>query len=101
MSSPFELAPGAGVGRLRALNQYGQIAAEGFVDNEIALFLLTPVDQPPGDINHDCRVDTSDLLVLLSDWGSCPSIHPCLSDLDGDRFVGVLDFLFLLADWTY
>ncbi|MDP7030454.1 MAG: hypothetical protein QF733_09570 [Phycisphaerales bacterium] len=53
-------------------------------------------DEAPchGDVNGDHHVDVSDLLGLLSDWGSCSG---CATDLDGSGAVDVEDLLQLLA----
>jgi hypothetical protein len=56
---------------------------------------------PVGDLNGDDSVDVSDLLALLTAWGTCPVPCPaeCVSDLDGNDVVGVPDMLALLAAW--
>lgn len=51
-----------------------------------------------GDINGDGVVDVSDLLLLLSAWGGCPSAS-CPADLNGDGVVDVSDLLLLFANW--
>lgn len=50
-----------------------------------------------GDINGDNLVDVSDLLVLLSAWGTCPD--NCPADLNSDGAVDVSDLLLLLSAW--
>ncbi|MDY7107478.1 MAG: hypothetical protein SYC29_02470 [Planctomycetota bacterium] len=50
----------------------------------------------PGDVDFDGDVDTSDLLMLLADWGPCPG---CPTDLDGDGDVDTADLLALLGNW--
>ena len=61
------------------------------------------VIDPPwntADFNNDGVVATSDLLVMLSLFGSqCPSGGDCEGDLDGDNAVTVNDLLLLLADF--
>lgn len=53
-----------------------------------------------GDVDGDGGTGTSDLLVLLSNWGSSgPSIEPSDGDLSGDNSIGTADLLVLLADW--
>ena len=49
-----------------------------------------------GDSNLDGRVDVTDLLAVLSDWGEC--LH-CPTDFDGDQSVNVTDLLNVLANW--
>ncbi len=50
----------------------------------------------PEDLNGNGEVDVSDLLILLSDWGSCAG---CPADLNGDGVVDVSDLLILLGAW--
>ena len=73
-----------------AINAVGQIAAGGATG-----LSLTPVEQPLGDIDGDCRVDMFDFLILLFEWGETDSA----ADLDGDGLVGINDLLILLANW--
>jgi hypothetical protein len=49
------------------------------------------------DLDADGRVDITDFLVLMSNWG-CSGAN-CLGDTDGDGVVGVGDFLVLLDAW--
>ena len=53
----------------------------------------------PGDIDGDGQVGTSDLLLLLGQWGACPPMGECSADLNGDGSVGTADLLSLLANW--
>jgi len=57
--------------------------------------LLKPVNSSPGDIDNNCEVNVSDLLLLLGDWGRTDSF----ADTNGDGIVNVLDLLQVLADW--
>lgn len=50
----------------------------------------------PADLDGDCSVGTSDLLLLLASWGPCPG---CAADLDCNLVVGESDLLSLLAAW--
>lgn len=52
-----------------------------------------------GDLNSDCAVNTSDLLILLGAWGSCPDPTICPADLDGNGAVNVSDMLQMLGAW--
>ena len=80
------------------INDVGQIVGEGVAPNgERHAFLLTLIG--PGDIDHDGDVDVTDLLLLLSAWGSCADCDDCPADLDGDCAVDVGDLLILLANW--
>ncbi|MCZ6835196.1 MAG: hypothetical protein O7G85_05415 [Planctomycetota bacterium] len=73
-----------------AINNKGQILLD-----EGSAYLLTPIDSPPGDVDHNCKVDVEDLLILLGDWGKTLSI----ADVDANGIVDVLDLLQVLADW--
>jgi probable HAF family extracellular repeat protein len=84
-----------------AMNEIGQVVLSGSYDGESAALLLTPANQPFGDIDIDCTVGISDFLLLLAVWGSCPPTGPCPADLDGDGNVGIVDFLMLLANWSF
>lgn len=50
----------------------------------------------PADLDGDCSVGASDLLLLLASWGPCPG---CAADLDCNLVVGASDLLILLASW--
>ncbi len=54
----------------------------------------------PGDVDNDGLVGTSDLLLLLGAWGTCPPKGACAADLDGDGIVGTTDLLILLGNWS-
>ncbi len=82
-----------------AVNEAGQIAAQGGYLGLPAAVLLTPIGQPPGDLDHDCTVGINDFLMLLAAWGPCPAGGSCPGDLAGDGTVGIVDFLTLLANW--
>jgi len=58
-----------------------------------------PSSAGPGDFNCDGVIDGADLLVLLSEWGSCDDANPCSADLTGDDVVDGADLLMLLANW--
>ena len=64
------------------------------------MLLLTPANQPLGDVDYDCTVGIGDFLSLLAVWGPCPPTGPCPADFDGDGVVGIVDFLTLLANWS-
>jgi hypothetical protein len=51
---------------------------------------------PSGDSNCDGSVDIKDLLIVLSEWGSC-SI--CSGDHNQDGEVDVLDLLIVISAW--
>ena len=81
----------------RGINDAGQIVAVGADANFLgAGILLTPIYPPIGELDGDCQVGASDLLILLSSWGPC---EDCPADLDNDGQVGASDLLILLANW--
>lgn len=53
----------------------------------------------PADLNGDGVVNVLDLLILLGQWGDCPTGEACLPDLNGDETVNVLDMLVLIGAW--
>ena len=83
-----------------AINNAGQITGWATASaGTVVAVLLTPINQPQGDLDHDCTVGRSDFDMLLAAWGACPSDGGCPGDLDGDGLVGIVDFLMLLANW--
>ena len=52
-----------------------------------------------GDLDGDCSVSVTDLLLLFSRWGPCDNCKACPEDLDGDCVVNVTDLLILFANW--
>ncbi len=53
-------------------------------------------DPCPQDFNDDGTVNGADLLIILSNWGSCSG---CEADLNGDGFVNGLDLAILTSTW--
>ena len=89
-----------GVNIARSISDSGQIAAHGPDKNLNGVaMLLTPVAPPVGDLNSDCQVGASDVLILLASWGPCDICEDCPADLTGDCVVGAVDLLILLANW--
>ena len=82
-----------------AINQAGQITGVATSQDGVVAFVLTPIEPPLGDLDGDCTVGVSDLLMLLGDWGPCKNCDDCRADLDGDCSVGVKDLLLLLGNW--
>ena len=87
-----------------AINNQGQITGRAVADDgsgNVFAVLLTPLEQPVGDLDGDCQVGIIDFLTLLALWGPCAAPCPpsCAGDLDGDCNVGIVDFLLLLANW--
>jgi probable HAF family extracellular repeat protein len=79
--------------RPNAINNRGEIAMS--VGGIVPRYYLRPVDPPVGDINKDCVVNVSDLLMLLADWGTDIGYV----DIDGSGAVDVFDLLQLLTHW--
>lgn len=52
-----------------------------------------------GDLDSDGAVDTTDLIILLGDWGRCADCSACPSDLHADCTVNSIDLLILLSNW--
>ncbi|MFK7959377.1 MAG: hypothetical protein AB8G96_02540 [Phycisphaerales bacterium] len=64
-----------------------------------ALLVAEPVADPPGivgDLDGDGDVDFSDLLGVLSTWGTDDPV----ADLSGNGTVDFADLLLLLSEWT-
>lgn len=59
----------------------------------------TPSCAESGDLNSDGVIDVSDLLILLSAWGTCFNSDNCPADMTGDGSVDVYDLQALLVAW--
>lgn len=85
-----------------AINDLGQIVGWGRPPGSEQYtrhgFLLNPII--PGDLNGDLVVNTSDLLMLFSNWGPCVDCNDCPADLDGDCEVGTNDLMELFSNWS-
>lgn len=57
--------------------------------------LCDPVVECPADVNGDLIVDVSDVLLIISAWGSSDAD----SDIDDDGIVDVADLLILIDSW--
>ncbi len=70
-------------------------AVAWYIDQE------TTQKTPPltGDLTGDGTVGVFDLLILLDQWGLCPSTNECPADLNGSGVVDVFDLLILLENW--
>ena len=53
----------------------------------------------PGDTNADGRVDTTDLLNVINNWGD-PPFDPPGSDVNDDGVVNTSDLLIVINNWT-
>ncbi len=86
--------------RAEGINSTGQIAAVGDDEaGDVVALLLTPVRGPLGDLDGDCQVGATDLVLLLVDWGRCDNCENCPADLDNNCVVGASDLLTLLVNW--
>lgn len=66
----------------------------------IDTFSVNPGFEPPvADLDGDCSVGTTDLLILLGAWGPCDDCADCPADLDRDCNVGSTDLIILLGNW--
>ena len=79
-----------------AINNAGQITGRASGPGGIVAFVLTPIEPTLGDLDGDCQVGVTDLLILLTSWGPCKG---CPADLNDDGTVGVADLLILLGNW--
>ncbi|MCP3905235.1 MAG: hypothetical protein GY715_16540 [Planctomycetes bacterium] len=69
---------------------------------DIVRVLSAPIgcDIPSPDFDGDGDVDFTDLLILIGQWGDCPSPPAeCPTDLNGDGSVDFADVLLVLAAW--
>jgi hypothetical protein len=64
----------------------------------VVMGMATIAVEPSADLDDDGMVSTSDLLLLLSNWGPCQKT-PCLGDFDCDGTISTSDLLFLLERW--
>jgi probable HAF family extracellular repeat protein len=83
----------------RRINSEGQIIAYGYTSDGSRTIFLTPLDLPIGDLDDDCRVSVLDFLLLLANWGPCPTGGDCPADFDEDGAVGLSDFWILVDNW--
>ncbi|MBT8485121.1 MAG: hypothetical protein HKO59_05940 [Phycisphaerales bacterium] len=58
-----------------------------------------PADPCDNDIDGSGAVDFTDLVLLLSSWGTCVIDDFCPADLDRDGTIGFTDLLTLMSNW--
>lgn len=58
-----------------------------------------PASNCVADLNNDCVVDATDLLLVLSAWGTPGQINQTEVDIDGNGIVDATDLLLLLGSW--
>ena len=78
---------GFSISEARAINDNGVIVVAGGV--------LVPIGPAPGDVDYDCRVNVTDLLLLLAEWGNEGSF----ADVTDDGVVNHWDLIELLINW--
>jgi hypothetical protein len=78
----------------------GNFDGDDDVDTADLLILLSAwgTAGPEGDVDEDGDVDTEDLLALLAAWGDCPH-PPCPWDFNGDGMVDDADADILIDHW--
>jgi hypothetical protein len=51
------------------------------------------------DLNGNGQTGVDDLLVLMQQWGPCPTTGMCSADLNGDGAVNSADLILLMGGW--
>jgi hypothetical protein len=79
------------------LTQNGPLVdSQGMSPWDIAVWPGLPAECP-ADLSGDQNVDITDLLEVISGWGTCDP--PCPADLNGDGAVDVDDLLIVINAW--
>ena len=75
---------------------------DGSTCSEDICFETETCSEPgPGDVNYDFKVDITDLLAVIENWGNqCDGEEDCMADQDGDGVVGIGDVLVVLDNWS-
>lgn len=68
-----------------------------FSEEVVAWLLARPRPRTDGDLNGDDRVDSSDVGLLLADWGPCAG---CDADFNGDEVVDGSDLGWISVNWS-
>lgn len=70
---------------------------------QIKAYYTPPQSDCPADINNDNVVNVSDLLSVITAWGTCAKPANCPSDIapppSGDDVVNVADLLLVITSW--
>ena len=84
------------------INSCGWIVGSGtLTDGSPRAFILVPADACPGDVVGgevsvpDEKVNVSDLLYIINNWGS----NNCIADINGDATVNSGDLLAVVNHW--
>jgi len=89
-------APVATGSSLTSRAQIGDLSIHAGSTVHVAEILVTGVGVcSPYDLNCDGVVDSADVLLLLSAWGS----DSCIADINKDGVVNSSDLLLLLNNW--
>lgn len=84
----------------QSINTYQGVPCT-FAQHDSFAPVLCPQSYCQADLDFDGFVDSSDLAILLTDWGTLPT-NICqrrFADLDGDQQVGSSDLGVLLSGW--
>ena len=88
------------------INEQGHIICGALIGSKIVAVVLTPIDQPLGDVNFDCTVDEHDLMAVLENWGEDKAGHPtdmvssATFEPPGDGRVDAADLAVVLGNWS-
>jgi hypothetical protein len=99
----FEITTACGMGAVefRASNPPTRLSdVVGQPILPIVLNDLSLVNTCPGDVHASGIVTVADLLLIISNWGACPTPPACCAgNANGDALVGVADLLTVIVGW--
>jgi len=81
-----------------AINDYGEMVVESGSGGASTFFVRSL--KPPGDVDFDCAVGRSDLMLVIENWGQRSDASVAASDLDRDGTIGPYDLAVVLGGWT-
>ena len=99
-----ELAPGGGLS-ISSISSFGEDArgelylCDLFGGEIFKIVPETPTVDSTGDLDGNCEVNVTDLLILFSNWGACDDCSFCIADLNNDCTVNTIDLLMMFANW--
>ncbi len=82
----------------KAINDYGEMIVSGVGPGAYEYFIRSLT--PPGDVNFDCSVGRTDLMLVLENWGDRRDAAVAASDLDRDGVIGPADLAEVLGGWS-